>query len=275
MSSRPVSARRPGHDIPEKIVVREHLQPRTINEAKSRSRVSMQELLGSISVTILFFAFGLTTFILWISSYIVPYGTYVRADCLVLNSTQTMLSEGFQREPLYRAEVYVYVFNTSLPKCCCKNSFGKERCAEWEAVSYDTPIETHTPGDKWDFLRQYGYPSTFHKCWHSPDKEKVLLRSLPFLRLRAAPSRMRALTLSHCSMHTKQAHKPVAISNGAHCRLRRGHLRHVFLISESDGIPCSTILCGQVLWQAPRRKCIATSSQHAVALAIAAASTRQ
>mmetsp|Transcript_37424 Transcript_37424/g.60289 ORF Transcript_37424/g.60289 Transcript_37424/m.60289 type:complete len:264 (-) Transcript_37424:40-831(-) len=183
-SSRPVSARRPGHDIPEKIVVRNYLQPRTINEAKARSRVSFQEVLGSIAATTIFFAFALTTFIIWVSSYIVPYGTYMRADCLVLNSTQTVLMEGFQREPLYRAEVYVYVFNTTYPECCCKNSFGKERCAEWEAISYDNVHETHTPGDKWDFLRNYGYPSTFHKCWHSPDKKTVLLKrsnQSPFL----------------------------------------------------------------------------------------------
>ena len=67
-----------------------------------------------------------------VSSYLVPYGTYMRADCLVLNSTQTVLAEGFQREPLYRAEVYVYVFNTTYPECCCKDTLGKERCAEWE-----------------------------------------------------------------------------------------------------------------------------------------------
>lgn len=183
-SSRPVTARRTGHDIPEKIVVRNNLQPRTVNEAKARSRVSLQEVLGSIAATTIFFAFALTTFVIWVSSYVVPYGTYMRADCLVLNSTQTVLMEGFQREPLYRAEVYVYVFNTTYPECCCKNSFGRERCAEWEAISFDNVHETHTPGDKWNFLRQYGYPSTFHKCWHSPDKNKVLLRRAnqsPFL----------------------------------------------------------------------------------------------
>lgn len=90
------------------------------------------QVLGSIAATTLFFAFALTTFVVWIrcppcvaarvsallrrchycvaatdcacaapllghsrrvcSSYIVPYGTYMRADCLVLNSTQTMLA---------------------------------------------------------------------------------------------------------------------------------------------------------------------------------------
>ncbi len=100
------------------------------------------QVLGSIAATTLFFAFSLTTFVLWVrcvsalvaalvvaaflrphltadhvplrghssaphdcdrpvhSSYVVPYGTYMRADCLVLNSTQTML-EGHLR-PLSR-----------------------------------------------------------------------------------------------------------------------------------------------------------------------------
>mmetsp|Transcript_28151 Transcript_28151/g.65535 ORF Transcript_28151/g.65535 Transcript_28151/m.65535 type:complete len:276 (+) Transcript_28151:39-866(+) len=174
--SRPVSARRSGNnDEPEKAVLHTYLLPRNLAEAKSRSRAALAEVLGSILVTTALLACGIAALVLWLSTYAIPFGTYMRASCLVLNSTQTMLPEGFNREPLYRAEVYVYVFNTTYPECCCEDLFGRQRCAEWEGVAFDNMQNTHTAGDKWDFLRLYGYPGTFHKCWHSPSKERVLL----------------------------------------------------------------------------------------------------
>mmetsp|Transcript_43796 Transcript_43796/g.103093 ORF Transcript_43796/g.103093 Transcript_43796/m.103093 type:complete len:250 (-) Transcript_43796:216-965(-) len=173
--SRPVSSRRVPEDDPESILVHSYLMPKNIDEARTLSRAALHEVIGYIVVTALLLALGISSLVIWISSYVVPYGTYVLAECLVLNSTQTMLPEGFLRQPLYRAEVYIYVFNTSNPECCCQDLYGRNRCAEWEALAYDNILETHTAGSKVEFLRQYGYPGTFHKCWHSPGKDKVLM----------------------------------------------------------------------------------------------------
>jgi hypothetical protein len=48
----------------------------------------------------------------WKKTYLVPFGTYFKATCDILNSTQSSVPNGYMREPLYRAEVCVYVFNT-------------------------------------------------------------------------------------------------------------------------------------------------------------------
>mmetsp|Transcript_17365 Transcript_17365/g.34656 ORF Transcript_17365/g.34656 Transcript_17365/m.34656 type:complete len:249 (-) Transcript_17365:569-1315(-) len=182
--SRPVSSKRTPEDNPEAILVHKHLVPKNIVEAKTFARAALHEVIGYVVITSILLALGVTSLVIWISSYVVPYGTFVVAECLVLNSTQTMLPEGFLRQPLYRAEVYVYVFNTTNPECCCQDMYGRNRCAEWEALAYDNILETHTAGSKVDFLRQYGYPGTFHKCWHSPGKDKVLMKrssNSPFL----------------------------------------------------------------------------------------------
>eukprot|EP00961_Rhodomonas_salina_P200245 2701349-Rhodomonas_salina.1 len=207
--SRPVSSRRVPEDDPESILVHSYLMPKNIDEARTLSRAALHEVIGYIVVTALLLALGISSLVIWISSYVVPYGTYVLAECLVLNSTQTMLPEGFLRQPLYRAEVYIYVFNTSNPECCCQDLYGRNRCAEWEALAYDNILETapshmvksttqvrrcyvaglsransllppnrHTAGSKVEFLRQYGYPGTFHKCWHSPGSLPALHFSL-------------------------------------------------------------------------------------------------
>mmetsp|Transcript_12090 Transcript_12090/g.29565 ORF Transcript_12090/g.29565 Transcript_12090/m.29565 type:complete len:254 (+) Transcript_12090:108-869(+) len=184
--SRPVSSRRPVADPSEDMAANKHLVPKTIAEAKTRVRVTLQEVVGYILFTAILLAAGISTLVVYLSTYIVPYATFVEAECLVLNSTQSMLHEGFNREPLYRAEVYVYVFNTTneTAKCCCPDQFGRERCAEWEAIAYDNIREVHTVGDRTEWLRKYGAPGTFHPCWHSPGKEKVLLSrstNSPFL----------------------------------------------------------------------------------------------
>jgi len=153
------------------------LVPKTIAEARTRVQVTRQEVIGYIFFTASVIAFGIASLILYLITYTVPYTEYVEAECLVLNSTQTVLNKGFNREPLYRAEVYVYVFNTTEAhsKCCCANQWGRERCAEWEAVAFDNIREAHTTGDRTEWLRKYGWPGTIHPCWSSGKKDKVLL----------------------------------------------------------------------------------------------------
>ena len=75
----------------------------------------------------------------------------------------------------FQSRSYVYVFNTTYTDCCCPNYYGQDRCAEWEALAYDTIMQSFTSGDKTDFLADYGYPGTFHACWHSPLKDQVVL----------------------------------------------------------------------------------------------------
>ena len=178
-SSRPVSAQRPASQLSEAISSNNFMIPHGLEEARIRLRSTTFEMVGYSIFTCLLLAFALSAFIVWLTTYAVPFSTYLAAQCLVLNSTQLSKPEGFMREPLYRAEVYVYVFNTTYPECCCPNAFGQSRCAEWEAVSFDNIIESYTSGDKTDFLIEYGYPGTYHFCWHSPAKDKVVLvRSL-------------------------------------------------------------------------------------------------
>ena len=174
-SSRPTSAARtPGQ--PSGVVSAEkHLKPHNVEEATIRLQTAWWEMMGFSVATVALLVFALTLFIVWGVYFVTPFSTFIKAKCLVLNATQTSLAVGFMREPLYRAEVYVYVFNTSYTQCCCPNVFGQERCAEWEAVAFDNILQSYTSGDKTDFLQVYGYPGTFHNCWHSSQKEQVVL----------------------------------------------------------------------------------------------------
>ena len=174
-SSRPVSADRQLSQPVESIVADKFLVPHNVEEARLLRQAAWWEMLGYSVATIIFLAFFLATLIFWMKTFVVPYGTFIKAMCLVLNSTQSSIPAGFNREPLYRAEVYVYVFNTSYTQCCCPNYYGQDRCAEWEALAYDNIMQSYTTGDKTDFLVQYGYPGTFHVCWHSPLKDQVVL----------------------------------------------------------------------------------------------------
>jgi len=46
----------------------------------------------------------------------------------------------------------------SLPRQACPSFDMVVLLRGSQAISYDNVHETHTPGDKWDFLRKYGYP---------------------------------------------------------------------------------------------------------------------
>eukprot|EP00802_Teleaulax_amphioxeia_P027486 Tamp_28844.p2 GENE.Tamp_28844~~Tamp_28844.p2 ORF type:complete len:101 (-),score=9.31 Tamp_28844:70-372(-) len=95
----------------------------------------------------------------------------------------------------------------SLPRQACPSFDMVVLLRGSQAISYDNVHETHTPGDKWDFLRKYGYPSTFHKCWHSPDKNKVLLKrsnNSPFLMAPIASFLVGYLQLRIPTLHCHQ-----------------------------------------------------------------------
>jgi hypothetical protein len=106
---------------------------------------AVRESAGAAQITTVLLGSAALLLVTWISTYASPYGTFLRASCLVLNSTQTLLPKGFNREPLYRAEVYVYVFNTTFPECCCEDIFGRQRCAEWEGLAFDNMQVHPTP----------------------------------------------------------------------------------------------------------------------------------
>ena len=175
LPSRPVSAERQISQPVESIVADRFLKPHNADEARLRRQSAWWEMIGYSFATTALLIFFLSTLIMWLNTYVVPYGTFLRASCLVLNSTQSSIAEGFMREPLFRAEVYLYVFNTTYTDCCCPNYYGQDRCAEWEALAYNNIMQSFTSGDKTDFLAEYGYPGTFHTCWHSPLKDRVLL----------------------------------------------------------------------------------------------------
>lgn len=145
-------------------------------------------MLGYSATTTILLTFSLATLIFWMNTYLVPFGTFLKARCLVLNSTQSSVPDGFMREPLYRAEIYVYVYNTTYTDCCCPNYFGQDRCAEWEALAYDNIMQSFTSGDKSDFLATFGYPGTFHTCWHSPLKDQILLVRSMYAEFLMAPA---------------------------------------------------------------------------------------
>jgi hypothetical protein len=175
LPSRPVSAERQISQPAESILADRFLKPHNADEARLRRQSAWWEMIGYLFATSVLLVLSLSMLIMWLNTFVVPYGTFLRASCLVLNSTQSSVAEGFMREPLFRAEVYVYVFNTTYTDCCCPNYYGQDRCAEWEALAYDTIMQSFTSGDKTDFLADYGYPGTFHACWHSPLKDQVVL----------------------------------------------------------------------------------------------------
>ena len=64
---------------------------------------AVRESAGAAQITTVLLGSAALLLVTWISTYAIPYGTFLRASCLVLNSTQTLLPKGFNREPLYRA----------------------------------------------------------------------------------------------------------------------------------------------------------------------------
>ncbi len=70
--------------------------------------------------------------------------------------------------------VFVQIKRAELRKQC-EGSDGKQRCAEWTGVAYDTPRGTFSPGVKTSFLTAHAHPGNFYPCWVSPDKEIILL----------------------------------------------------------------------------------------------------
>jgi hypothetical protein len=118
--------------------------------------------------------------------------TFVAATCLVLAAQEKTLPTGQGGVPVSRAEITVHVFNTAAPECCCPGTDGAEKCAEWQAVAFDSArlgyLAGFTPTDKRNFIREFGHPGNFQPCWHSRNKDQALPpkpRSLP--KWRASP----------------------------------------------------------------------------------------
>mmetsp|Transcript_42448 Transcript_42448/g.66461 ORF Transcript_42448/g.66461 Transcript_42448/m.66461 type:complete len:165 (-) Transcript_42448:70-564(-) len=113
--------------------------------------------------------------IYWVEDYGRPLTTYKLAECLVLESKQAVAGTGYGQAPASRAEISVFVFSSTTPECCCPDRDGNERCGQWTAMAYDTTTGALTTSDKSQYLVSYGHPGTFYPCWHSSDKESVIM----------------------------------------------------------------------------------------------------
>ena len=133
------------------------------------------EAVGWSFVTLLFLTLFVSSLYIWVRDFAEPLATYLPAECLAISSKQTESPRGFGLTPLMRGEILVHVFRSTMPECCCPDRDGKERCAEWQTVSYDAVNREHSSGSKEDFIRRHGHPGSFYPCWHSPDKQWVIL----------------------------------------------------------------------------------------------------
>ncbi|KAJ1483833.1 hypothetical protein T484DRAFT_2557228 [Baffinella frigidus] len=131
---------------------------------------------GCLSAALITLSVG--TLVVYLGDWVLQ-DSFVAATCLVLGGREMSNAVGFGVAPVSRAEVTVHVFNTATPECCCPDSDGVERCAEWQAVALDSVTSLHTPGDKSTFIREYGHAGTFEPCWHSSAKDKVRPSSSP------------------------------------------------------------------------------------------------
>ena len=111
----------------------------------------------------------------WVRDFAGPLSTYPRAQCMAISAQQTFIPHGYMGASLSRGEVLVHVFGSTMTECCCPDQDGKPRCAEWQAVSYDSVDRQHSMYSKVDFVTKYGLPGSFYACWHSPDKQWVVL----------------------------------------------------------------------------------------------------
>jgi hypothetical protein len=157
----------------------------------------MHEIIGlSLSFFVLILV-AVWTSSFWSNAYFYVFQTAVQAECLVLDSRQVISidSFGMDREPLYRAEVSVYVFasvDQSVSASCTSNSSKSvtraplnppsTACSSsagtsdgWIGTAFDDARGIYSSGDKAGFLRAHGQPGTFYTCWHTHDRTVVLL----------------------------------------------------------------------------------------------------
>jgi hypothetical protein len=145
-------------------------------KAAGTSKVkAWHEAMGWSLVTLLLMTLFICSLYIWVRDFAEPLSTYLPAECLAISSKQTESPRGFGSAPLMRGEILVHVFSSTMPECCCPDNDGKKRCAEWQVVSYDAVNREHSSGSKEEFIRKHGHPGSFYPCWHSPDKQFVIL----------------------------------------------------------------------------------------------------
>ena len=152
----------------------------------------MHEIIGFSLCCIVFIWGAVWTASFWSSTYFSPVQTAVQAECLVLDSRQvaSIYSLGMDREPLYRAEVSVYVFaSAAKPANCTSNASSNSMLGGpsdlsltacdasngWVGTAFDDVSGIYSSGDKSGFLRAFGQSGTYYPCWHTHDRTLVLL----------------------------------------------------------------------------------------------------
>ena len=146
-----------------------------LRSAQVHHITTKEEVIGWTIMVALLMAGFIGSLYIWVRDFAEPLSTYLLAECLAISSQQTEKPRGFGLDPLKRAEVLVHVFSSSMPECCCADRDGKQRCDEWQTIAYDAVNREHSSGSKEHFLVKHGHPGTFYPCWHSSDKQWVVL----------------------------------------------------------------------------------------------------
>ena len=146
-----------------------------LRSAQVHRITTKEEVIGWTIMVALLMAGFIGSLYIWVRDFAEPLSTYLLAECLAISSQQTEKPRGFGLDPLKRAEVLVHVFSSSMPECCCADRDGKQRCDEWQTIAYDAVNREHSSGSKEHFLVKHGHPGTFYPCWHSSDKQWVVL----------------------------------------------------------------------------------------------------
>jgi len=169
--------------------MRRMMKPKLPKQLQDTKAPWYHEVIGTVlSVAVLWTVTGVLSW-LWALEYAIPTSKLSTAECLVLSSEMQTSPTGFQRAPLYRAVVQVYLFNSSVPIANCtpleatrnasntsatNSSRAEVRCNEVLGTAYDTLSGKFTMHDKTAFLLRWGHPGNFYRCLHSRDLKTIV-----------------------------------------------------------------------------------------------------